>query len=63
MEQSLTSSAANLGATLLRLARREEELAADEAAAIPYWSSCPLSVVVHRAAAALLRAEAQRFGV
>ncbi|MCW2795175.1 hypothetical protein [Nocardioides sp.] len=46
---------------LLRLARAEEELAADEAAAVPYWSPCPPTVVGHRLASAILRADADRF--
>lgn len=43
---------------LLRLARAEDDLAAREAAATPYWSPTPSTVVGHRTAAALLRAEA-----
>ena len=45
---------------LLRLARVEEDLAADEAARVPYWASCPPSVHGHRAAALALRADADR---
>lgn len=43
---------------LLSLARREDDLAAEEAAASPYWSPCPATVAGHRAAAAALRVEA-----
>lgn len=43
---------------LLELARRQDELAANEAAATPYWKPQPSSVQGHRAAAAALRAEA-----
>ncbi|GAA1975582.1 hypothetical protein GCM10009798_41070 [Nocardioides panacihumi] len=46
---------------LLELARREDEIAHMEAAAVPYWDSPPLSVVGHRAAADSLRFEADRF--
>ncbi len=45
---------------LLRLARAEDDLAADEAAATPYWSPTPTTVLGHRAAAALLRAGADQ---
>lgn len=47
-----------LRAMLLELARREDDLAADELAAVPYWSPCPSSVLGHRGAAHVLRAEA-----
>lgn len=43
---------------LLELARHQDDLAAWEAAVAPYWSPCPTSVVSHRAAAAVLRAQA-----
>ena len=46
---------------LLDLARREDNLAHAEAAAVPYWASPPVSVVGHRAAADSLRFEADRF--
>lgn len=49
-----------LRSALLDLARRQEELAASVAAATPYWAPCPASAVGHRAAAAALRAEAER---
>ena len=43
---------------LLELARRQDDMADDEAAATPYWTPCPSSVLGHRNAAAALRAEA-----
>lgn len=43
---------------LLELARREDDLASDEAAATPYWSPAPVTVLGHRTAAAVLRSEA-----
>jgi hypothetical protein len=52
--------AGRLRSILLELARREDALAADEAAATPYWAPCPSSSLGHRIAAALLRAEADR---
>ena len=47
-----------LRSVLLKLARRQDDLAADEAAATPYWAPCPSSVLGRRSAAAVLRAEA-----
>ena len=52
------SSATQLRQHLLDLARRQESLACDEAAATPYWSPTPTSVLAHRAAARALRTEA-----
>ena len=46
---------------LLRLARVEDDLAAAEAAATPYWTPAPITVLGHRTAAALLRADADHF--
>lgn len=46
---------------LLRLAKAEEDLAAAEAARVPYWSACPVSVIARRAAAQTLREDADRF--
>ncbi len=43
---------------LLRLARIEDDLAANEAAAVPYWAPHPPSVLGHRKAAAALRNDA-----
>jgi hypothetical protein len=45
---------------LLDLARIEDDLAATEAGAVPYWEPCPPSVLGHREAATALRAEADR---
>jgi hypothetical protein len=53
-----TALTVNLRLELLRLARMEDDLAAAEAAAIPYWSPCPVTVHGHRMAAAALRADA-----
>jgi len=53
--------AAALRRELLRLAVFEEELAATEAAKVPYWSPCPATVDGHRAAARSLREDADRF--
>lgn len=43
---------------LLRLARREYELADLESAKVPYWLPCPVSVLAHRAAARALEDQA-----
>lgn len=45
---------------LLRLAGLEEELAAEQAAQVPYWAPVPPSVTGHRAAARALREDADR---
>jgi hypothetical protein len=45
---------------LLRLAAREDNLAAAEAALVPYWAPHPPSVLGHRTAAAALRSEADQ---
>ena len=54
---------AELSAVLCRalyeLARREEVLAAAEAACVAYWETCPLSVQARRAAAEVLRVQAE----
>jgi hypothetical protein len=52
--------AIQLHRTLLALARREADAAADEAAAVPYWAPVPATVSARRAAAAVLRSEAAR---
>jgi hypothetical protein len=54
-----TSSA--LRAILLRLAKHQDDLAALEAATVPYWTPCPPSVLGHRAAAEALRAQANEY--
>jgi hypothetical protein len=51
----------SLRSILLKLARTQEDIACNEAAATPYWAPCPSSVLGHRAAAAALRAEADHF--
>jgi hypothetical protein len=43
---------------LLQLARHQDDIAASEAAATPYWTTCPASVLGHREAASALRAQA-----
>ena len=50
--------ASKLRSLLLDLARRQDNLAADQAASTPYWAPCPPTVLGHRSAAAALRAEA-----
>jgi hypothetical protein len=45
---------------LVLLARHEDDVAAREAARIPYWAACPPSVDGHRAAARALRADLER---
>jgi hypothetical protein len=52
------TTATALRARLLAMARSQDELAADLAAATPYWQPQPLSVQGHHAAAYALRAEA-----
>lgn len=53
--------AALLRKVLLDLARREDDLAISERAAVPYWAPHPPSVIGHHAAAEALRCEADRF--
>lgn len=48
---------------LLELACREDQLAATQAAQLPYWQPCPASVSGHRAAAVALREHAERLDV
>jgi len=50
--------ASKLRLILLDLARRQDNMAADQAASTPYWAPSPPSVLGHRSAAAALRAEA-----
>ena len=45
---------------LIRLAKGQDDGAADEAAATRYLAPCPSTVLGHRTAATLLRAEADR---
>lgn len=52
--------AVRLRRELLRLAHHEDELAADEAAKVPYWAPHPSSISGHRAAAKVLRADADQ---
>jgi len=53
--------ARRLRAIRLQLARHEEDLAATIAAQTPYWQPRPSTSIGHRAAAAALRDEADRF--
>ena len=53
-----TAMTNELRSVLLELARRQDDLAAYEAAATPYWTPYPSSVLGRRSAAAVLRAEA-----
>jgi len=53
-----TTTATALRARLLAMARRQDELAANLAAATPYWQPQPWALQGHRAAADVLRAEA-----
>ena len=55
-----TTTTALLRARLLELARRLDELAANEAATTPYWKPQPVTVDGNKAAADALRAEADR---
>jgi hypothetical protein len=55
-----TTTATRLRQILFDLARRQDDIAHSEAAAVPYWAPYPASVGGHRAAAAALRAEAGR---
>jgi hypothetical protein len=56
-----TAIAIRLRQILLDLAHREDARALSEAAAVPYWEPHPTSVGGHRAAADVLRTEADRF--
>jgi len=58
IESTRQKPGSELRVALLRLARHQDDLAAAEAAAVPYWGSCPLSVLGHREAASALRAQA-----
>jgi hypothetical protein len=53
-----STTAALLRSRLLELARRQDDLAAQEAATMPYWKPQPSTVHGHRTAADALRAEA-----
>ena len=53
-------SATSLRRSLLRLAAEEDTRADEEAARIPYWEPCPVSVLGHRRAASALRIEADK---
>lgn len=55
-----SDTATRLRSILLQLARHEDEVATDAAAATPYWEPAPYAVISHRGAAHALRAEADR---
>ena len=48
-------------AILLKLAKSQDDLAAQAAAAVPYWTPCPPAILGHRAAANALREQADEF--
>jgi hypothetical protein len=52
-----------LAQELLGLASQHDASAAAEAARVPYWAPCPSTVAGHRAAAALLREDAERLAL
>ena len=57
---TIDSGTANqMRSLLLQLARAEDAIALDEAAAAPYWEPVPASVSGHREAALALRARAE----
>lgn len=59
--QTLTPElVAEIRRLLLELAKAEDDLAATEAARVPYWEPAPASVSGHRAAARALRGEADQ---
>ena len=53
MNSSLTTTATSsaVRAILLKLAKSQDDLAAQAAAAVPYWTPCPPTILGHRAAA------------
>lgn len=53
-----SGTAIQMRSLLLQLARVEDAIACDEAAAVPYWEPVPFSASGHREAAAVLRARA-----
>lgn len=58
--RSATDVVTALCQQLYALARREEEAAAQVASRTPHWAPHPASVELHRTAARLLRADADR---
>lgn len=59
-EMSTRQMQAAIRSHLLQLASHEDDLAAFEAAATPYWATHPVSVIGRRAAARVLRAQADQ---
>ena len=58
--ESISQITALLCRQLRDLARREDQLASEVAAHLPYWAPVPDAVLEHRAAARALRAEVSR---
>lgn len=58
-DQISRSSGDSVRKILLSLAKRHDDLAADLAAATPYWTPCPPDVLGHRTAATALRESAE----
>lgn len=58
INQSDAATSSRLPGLLLDLARRQDQLAAEELASASYWSPGSESLLGHRAAAAILCAEA-----
>ena len=56
--ESTRDTLSTIRSVLLQLARHQNDLAANEAAATPYWETCPPTVLGHRAAACALREQA-----
>jgi hypothetical protein len=55
-----SGTAIRMRSLLLQLARVEDTIATDQAAATPYWEPTPSSVAGHRGAALVLRAQADQ---
>ena len=51
-------TAIRMRSLLLQLARAEDAIATNQAAATPYWEPTPSAVIGHRRAARVLRAQA-----
>ena len=61
-DNSPSTLSARLRRILFQLAKEQDELAAREAAAVPYWRPYAGTVLAHRAAAAALRDRADLVG-
>jgi hypothetical protein len=60
IHSSTATGTTTVRAILLKLAKEQEDLAAEAAAAVPYWTPCPPTVLGHRAAAVALREQADQ---